>query len=361
MTLLAASPTATTASGAIRPDLRSWHESSWGRPLAVFVATFGLWLLALAVGLWTERALVRAVMVVPLTFAAGQLFTVGHDAGHGSFSTSRVVNAVAGRLALIPSMHVFGLWRTNHDVHHRYTNLRGRDYVWTPLTVAEYRALPRWRRALHRLYRHPSGLGLGLHYAIEIWAPRMLWPGRAQRARHGKRLLADTVLFYGLLVALGMSAWGFVATIDPDRAGDPRFWASFVFVSLVVPLLGAQWLIGFVIYLNHTHPDIVWYDDPAEWSRHQVQLEGAAGQRFVPLRQTLLPRRIMNHTAHHVDPGVPLRELKGAQQHLVDLFGDRVVSYDWSRKRFRDVLSHCKLYDYDTKRWLTYAVADRDG
>jgi omega-6 fatty acid desaturase (delta-12 desaturase) len=342
----------------VRADLRPWRESSWALPLAGFVATFCLWMAALAVGLWSPHWPVRAALVVPLTLLSGQLFTLGHDAGHGSFSTSRTVNSVVGRLALLPSLHVLGLWRFHHDVHHRHTNLRRHDFVWTPLTVAEYRALPGWRRRLHHVYRHPSGVGLGLHYAIEIWAPRMLWPWRRHDVPKRACISADVLLLYGVVIGLAIAGWWFVAVVAPDRVGDVGSWASAIGLLIVLPLIGTQWLIGFVIYLNPTHPDIAWYDDPAEWSLHQVQLEGSAGQRCAGPRQALLPRRILNHTAHHVDPGVPLRSLDGAQRHLVANSGDRVVSWNWSRSRFRDVVTRCKLYDYESQRWLTYAAID---
>ncbi len=345
-------------SDALGSDLDPWHESSWTVPALEFVAVFGLWVSALAVGLWSEHGLLRAAMTVPASLAVGQMFTIGHDAGHGSYSTSSRLNGVVGRLALATSIHVFALWRLHHDVHHRYTCLRSGDYVWTPMTVGEFEALPRWRQALHRLYRNRSGLGLGLHYAIEIWAPRMLWP----RARHGLRprgrLLADTIMLYGILAAVAAAVWGFVAIVRPQQLGDTGFWLSVVLLLFVIPLVAAQWVIGFVIYLNHTHPDIVWFDDPTEWSRHQVQLEESSGLRFSPWRHWFLPRRIMHHTAHHVDPRVPLRRLKDAQQHLVDTFGDRVVSYRWSMTTFRNVLTCCKLYDYQTQTWLTYAAVE---
>lgn len=334
------------------------HESSRVRPVVVFGLTFGIWVTSLAIGLGCRSWLVRGAMVVPLTLASAQLFTIGHDAAHGSFSGSALANAVMGRLALLPSVHVFGLWRAHHEVHHRYTNLRGHDFVWTPLSVSEYQALRWWQRALHRIYRHRSGIGLGLHYAIEIWGPRMLWPRRRHDLLQPQRLRADAMLLYAMVMGLAASAWGFVALVDAGRAGDLRFWASAVVLLLVVPLLGTQWLIGFVIYLNHTHPDVAWYEDPGEWSRHQVQLEGAVGVRFPRVRQVVLPQRIMNHTAHHVHPGVPLAELKQAQDHLVGTYPDRIVSYEWSPKTFCNVLSRCKLYDYDTRRWLTYATVE---
>ena len=342
----------------VRLRFSRWYETGWRRPWCEFVVTFGLWAGALGVGLWAGPWQVRLAMALPLTLLSSRLFTLAHDAGHGSFATSRTVNAVVGRLALVPSVHVFGLWRFHHDAHHRYTNLRGRDFVWTPLSAAEYAALSRPRRALHRLYRHGSGGGLGPHYSIEIWAPRMLWPRRHSAPSRRAPLVADTVLLYVLLIALAVSAWRFVSIIDAGRAADAGFWASAVALLFLVPLIGTHWLIGFVIYLKHTHPDIVWYDDPAEWARHRVQLEGSAGVRFDGPRHLLLPRRILNHTVHHLDPGVPLRSLEPAQRDLLARRPDDVVSWDWSARHFREILTRCKLYDYEARRWLTYAEAD---
>jgi omega-6 fatty acid desaturase (delta-12 desaturase) len=350
--------TSMTSIGDDLPDLRGWYESGWRRPLVEFVVTFGLWAGAMAVGLWADGWSVRVAMVIPLTLLSGQLFTLAHDAGHGSLATSRAVNAITGRLALVPSLHVFGLWRFHHDVHHRYTNLRARDFVWTPLSVSEYRSMQRTRRVLNRLYRHRSGLGLGLHYTIEIWAPRMLWPRRSHVVRARERVVVDSILLYVLVAGLALSAWAFVSVVDPGRAADPAFWASAALLLFVLPVIGTHWLIGFVIFLNHTHPDIVWYDDPAEWARRPVQLEGSAGVRFDPVRHLLLPRRIMNHTVHHLDPGVPLRSLARAQRGLVEERADDVVSWEWSPRRFREILTRCQLYDYEGQRWLTYEAAE---
>jgi omega-6 fatty acid desaturase (delta-12 desaturase) len=341
-----------------RPDLRAWHATSWARPLAVFLTTFGLWVGVVTIGLWVEHWVARAALVGPLALLSGQLFTLAHDAGHGSYSTSRTMNAIVGRLALVPSVHVLGLWRHHHDLHHRYANLRSRDFVWTPLSVDEYRTLPAHRRALHRAFRHPSSVGLGLQYAVEIWAPRMLWPRQCYRLPNRGRLIADALLLCALLVGTGAAAWAFVGVVDPVRMGDVGFWISTVVFLFVLPLIGTQWLIGFVIYLNHTHPDVVWHDGADEWARHEVQLEGSTSLRFHPVRHALMPRRIMNHTAHHVDPGVPLRRLAAAQQHLVAADCDRIVSPEFSWRWLHTVLRHCQLYDYDAQRWIPYTAAE---
>ena len=160
---------------------------------------------------------------------------------------------------------------------------------------------------------------------------------------------------------MALAAFWFVGAVDPGRAGELSHWVSATVLLVLLPVLGAHWLIGFVIYLNHTHPDIVWYQDPREWSRDKTQIEGSAGVNFRRYRHVPLPHRIMNHTAHHVDPGVPLRELGQAQQHLLESFGDRMVSVEWSPRQFGEVLRSCKLYDYQAKRWLTYDAAGESG
>jgi len=340
--------------GALRRELTAFYEVSAVAPLLAFTVSAGVWLALIGIGLWAESTILRLALIVPLALASGQLFVIGHDAAHGSFSASRTVNAVTGRLAFVPSVHVFGLWRRHHNVHHRYTNLRGRDFVWTPLSIDEYEDLPRWHRALHRVYRNRTGLGLGVHYLVEIWAPRMLYPWRGGDRRGRGRLLRDTAVLYASLGALVYAGYRFALAVDPDRAGDRGYLVSTVLLLFVLPLIGTHWLIGFVIFLNHTHPDIVWYDDPEVWARRDVQIECSAGLRL-PKSGPMLPRRIMNHTAHHVNTKVPVRRLAPAQRYLVASAGTRVVSYEWSPRRFAEILATCRIYDYDTQEWLGYS------
>ena len=170
--------------------------------------------------------------------------------------------------------------------------------------------------------------------------------------------MADVAILAAMLAGGVLLGVLLVDAVRPERVGDPMFWVSAAVFLVLVPLAATHWMIGWVIYLNHTHPDIVWYDDPAEWSRRRVQLEGSADPRFAGWGQSLLPRRIMNHAAHHLDPGVPLRRLREAQRRLADTVGDRFVSYPWSASTRREILTRCKLYDYDARCWLTYAAAE---
>lgn len=121
---------------------------------------------------WTLYAtLSAAVVYVPaaakpavslmLAFVIGRLFVLGHDACHGSLFGSRRTNAVVGRLLLLASWTAFTPWELAHNgLHHGFTNLKGRDDVWAPMSFDEYGRAPWWRQWLERVYRTAPGLGL---------------------------------------------------------------------------------------------------------------------------------------------------------------------------------------------------------
>ena len=86
-------------------------------------------------------------------FVIGRLFIIGHDACHQSLTPHRELNKWIGRYAFLYSLTPFSLWDTGHNVvHHGYTNLKGVDFVWTPLTAEEFADTPS-----HLLQRQPVG------------------------------------------------------------------------------------------------------------------------------------------------------------------------------------------------------------
>ena len=126
-------------------------------------------------------------------FMIGRLFIIGHDACHQSLTPHRRLNRVLGRIAFLPSITPYSLWDVGHNVvHHGYTNLKGFDFVWAPLTRDEFNALPLWRQALDRIYR--SGWAPGLYYMIEIWWLRMFFPSQAYMGTRRSIFLWDCLL-----------------------------------------------------------------------------------------------------------------------------------------------------------------------
>ena len=71
-----------------------------------------------------------------------RLFVIGHDACHGSYTPNKTLNGWIGRIAFLPSLTPYSLWEVGHNLaHHGFTNLKGRDYVWTPYLAARIRAV----------------------------------------------------------------------------------------------------------------------------------------------------------------------------------------------------------------------------
>lgn len=330
------------------PDAR---ERSTLRGLAYFAGSAVVYLATLlGVALpmpWPAR--VAAALAAGL--ATGLLFVVGHDACHGSLTPHARLNAWLGRVALLPSLHPYVAWVHSHNaLHHGWTNLRGRDPVYAPRTLAEYRALPRWRQRAERSYRTWGGV-LAL-YLAEIWWRLEIRPCAEHRAHMEKRgsFVRDRALVLAVPV-LQAIVLGVVAV-----AGGASAWAAAAVAALgcTVPFLTFTWLIGFATFQHHTHPRVVWYADEREWSFYRSQVQGTVHVVF-PRWVSRLLHNIMEHTAHHVDTRVPLYHLTGAQRAVEAAFGpEEVITVPFSFRETARTFRACQLYDYDAHRWLSF-------
>jgi acyl-lipid omega-6 desaturase (Delta-12 desaturase) len=332
-----------------RKVIRNWLkpiiERNTARAVALLVLDWALFAASAAgtVLLTSWWAKLLAGMAAGLLI--GRLFIIGHDACHQSYTPHRRLNKILGRIAMVPSLTPYSLWQAGHNVvHHGYTNLKGVDFVWAPLTKAEYEALPPARRMLERIYR--SGWGPCLYYLIEMWWLRMLFP----RARYmgtnrpeffwdGVFVVATAALWIGALIAAavttGQSTWMLVG------------------FGFIVPFLVWNALIGFAVYVHHTHTAVQWHDDKTTWAKAAPFVSTTVHLRF-PLRIGALLHHIMEHTAHHVDMSIPLYRLEGAQQLLEDALPGRIVDQRFSWRWYFDTARRCKLYDFEQRCWTDF-------
>jgi len=273
-----------------------------------------------------------------------RLFIIGHDACHQALTRHRGLNRVLGRLAFLPSLTPYSLWELGHNqAHHGFTNLRGRDGVWVPLAPDEYLALPPHRQWLERLYR--SGWGPGLYYAVELWWTKLYFPrpdqGGGQRAVFARD---------GALVTAFAAFWVAALWWGASASGASPL-AALLFGALL-PLVVWKCLMGFVIYIHHTEPDVAWYDDGPQWAASRPYL-GATLHLQAPVLDALL-HRILQHPAHHLDMTIPFYRLRAAQQQLQALAPDHVQvrRLDWAY--YWQVARQCKVYDYCARQWCPF-------
>jgi omega-6 fatty acid desaturase (delta-12 desaturase) len=280
-----------------------------------------------------------------LTIAS--LFVVGHDAAHGALFTSRRMNRTIGRLAMLPSWHVYEGWVLGHNrIHHTYTARQGFDFVWHPVTPAEYAALPWHLRARHRV--EWSWLGAGAYYVREVWWNKMVVgkpPARFARTIRRDRWLVAAVVagVSAALFVLGLSSGGTV-------------WAGIwmVLKVWVVPFLGFSFIIGSLVHIHHIGPDLRWWPR-REWTRFAGQVEATTALYASPVVEFFF-HWIMVHIPHHVDVRIPMYNLPMAAGAIVDNIDEAKAG----KLRFRDFVSNtraCKLYDFEHGQWYTYQQA----
>ena len=96
----------------------------------------------------------------------------------------------------------------------------------------------------------------------------MVCPSRQVVNGHYKReYIFDLVLVYSFLAAYTMTLASFATHLGPSRALGA--FDVFLFGALI-PFAIWNVLMGFVVYLHHTHPRIRWFDNKADWRSHLV-------------------------------------------------------------------------------------------
>ncbi|HEV3417922.1 MAG TPA: fatty acid desaturase [Pirellulales bacterium] len=317
--------------------------------LVLFSVALALYLGAVVAGAAAPGWPLKLVFSLANAFFLAILFVIGHDACHSALTPSARLNAILGRIAFLPAWHPYAGWEHAHNhIHHAWTNLQHRDYAWAPLSKESYDRLPAWRRAMVRLYRTP--LGLAAYYFFDVYLRRMIFPTRQFRGRMNMpRFVGDC-----LLVAAFIAAQTAFLIFAPRWFGSPSSVVESLFFGQWLPFLIWNWLIAFLIYLHHTHPRIPWFDDQQEWTFYKGQIQGTAHVQF-PGPINWIIHNIMEHTAHHADPRIPLYHLAEAQESLNRAFSDDVVEHKFSWRSFRYVLSVCQLYDYRAHRWTNWA------
>jgi omega-6 fatty acid desaturase (delta-12 desaturase) len=308
---------------------------------SLFVLVFlGMFLLPF----WWLRA--AALAAQPLVI--GALFVIGHDACHGSLVRTGWLNRALGRAALLPAWHPYTSWIHAHNtLHHGATCLKGREPAFPPFTKGEFDRLPLWRRLLERLYRTPPGIGV--YYAVDFYLRRLLFPPPGQRpparlAFHLDRVAVVAFLAVQLLAARALAG---------ARSGDVLPPGVYAVIAVVVPWGLWIWFMGFVSFIQHTHPRIAWYDREDEWSFYHVQLKSTAHVVFPwPVGSVL--HNIMEHAAHHLDPAIPLYELPRSQRLLEQECPEHAVVIPWTLAEFFRTCACCKLYDFRRHCWTDF-------
>jgi omega-6 fatty acid desaturase (delta-12 desaturase) len=327
----------------VRCYQRSARRATWA-----LAQGFLLWLLPVAALVFTDRW----YYVVPLWVLAGLavsgLFVLGHDASHGALVGSRRANRLIAQVCMAPSAHVEAAWDLGHNrIHHGYTTREGFDFVWHPLTPAQFSELGAFARLRHRF--EWSFLGSGAYFLREVWWLKM-WRYNAPGKRRGAIIRDKTVLTVAMVLAIGG-----VATAGAFMGGvATAFWLPIKL--FVVPFLLFVHIIGWTVYVHHVAPDIRWWPRK-EWSQFKGQMESTTILRIPSVLNRLWFHNIFVHVPHHVDARIPFHQLPAAADAIKEHFPDTVRTERLSMRGYVRATKVCKLYDFQQGRWLPYEAA----
>ena len=95
-------------------------------------------------------------------------------------------------------------------------------------------------------------------------------------------------------------------------------------LGLVLPYLLWTYLIGWVDLVHHTHPRSICFADPSEWSYFDATVRSTV-HLILPFGLSRLTNNILEHTAHHVDPRVPLYNLPEVQGQLEATYPEEIT------------------------------------
>ncbi len=260
-------------------------------------------------------------LAIPAAAFLVRLFMIQHDCGHGSFFRQRSTNDRIGRIIGVLTLTPYDYWRRTHAVHHATTgNLdrRGMGDV-NLLTVAEYRALPRWRRIAYRLSRNQLvmlGLGPLYLFILKYRLPVGLM-------REGKGVWISSMLTNLALAGIVVGLCALVGIKD------------FLLVQLPITLLagaGGIWLF----YVQHQFEDTYW-ERQGEWSFHAGALQGAT-HYDLPGVLRWFTANIGIHHVHHLASRIPSYRLREALAEHPELRDVGRLTLRQSLKCFRRAL-----------------------
>ncbi|MHB0935238.1 MAG: fatty acid desaturase [Armatimonadota bacterium] len=274
------------------------YEQPSGRSALRQLANTGLPLLGvLALMFYTVTQGMSYWLTLALSVpAAGLLirsFIFLHDASHGSFFPSPRANGALGFIIGVLTLTPYGQWRWSHLKHHgAFANLdrRGLGDIMT-MTVAEYRAAPRWEQLKYHIYRHPlimfgigSTLLFGLIYRFPIkGAPR---PDRRN------------VWLTDIAILAVAAASTLTIGIRP-------------FILVMAPIWIIAWTAGvWLFYVQHQFQGVYWARQD-EWDFFRASLEGASYYRL-PKPLQWITGNIGLHHLHHLRPRIPNYRLQQA-------------------------------------------------
>lgn len=296
---------------------------------------------ALYVGLYySPHWLVSAGLIFLIGTLLWATFGIGHDAGHGSFSKSHMLNTVVGLVTHSIILVPYRAWQRSHFRHHKHTGHLKKEEVFRAVK-------PHQDNLLHKvIFRTPLFLVFGWPlYLLGFRNPKEIHPIKHSHFTTSSDLFSKQIAgsYWASLIGVGICLSLYVGV-----------WIAFgfgIFFKFVLApyLCFAAWLT-FVTYMQHVSPEVPVYD-AEDWTGLKGAL-ATVDRNYFPFNQ--LTHRIGDcHVVHHVFATIPHYHVKEATDAIRPLLGEH---YLYSRRSvitdFYRTLLQCHFVErVETGEW----------
>eukprot|EP00245_Coleochaete_scutata_P002028 TRINITY_DN125_c0_g1_i1.p1 TRINITY_DN125_c0_g1~~TRINITY_DN125_c0_g1_i1.p1 ORF type:complete len:472 (+),score=58.33 TRINITY_DN125_c0_g1_i1:109-1416(+) len=283
-----------------------WEKNPW-KSMSYVVRD-----VAIVFGLAAGAAAINAWPLWPLYWIAQgtmfwALFVVGHDCGHGSFSSSKKLNDFIGHLTHSSILVPYHGWRVSHRTHHGNHGHVENDESWHPLTESQYKGLDFWARVGRTT----------LPWAMFAY-PFYLW--RRSPGKDGSHFDPDSDLFNSGErndVLTSTACW--FAMVGILAACTVKLGPLMMFNLYVVPYwINVVWL-DLVTYLHHHG-----YDEKVPWFRGSEWNYMRGGLSTIDRDYGVINNihhDIGTHVVHHLFPQIPHYNLIEATEAVKPIMG----------------------------------------
>ena len=125
--------------------------------------------------------------------------------------------------------------------------------------------------------------------------------------------------------------------------------ATSVLCGFVLPYAIWSTTFSMTVFLQHTHPQVRWYRDAASAPPDALSVHVG-----IPHWINHMSHYGLEHPVHHVSAHIPHYRLKEAQAALASIAAPPVIAMRFTAANLRDVLTRCRVYDYDAHAWMDF-------
>jgi omega-6 fatty acid desaturase (delta-12 desaturase) len=215
-----------------------------------------------------------------------RIFIIFHDCGHGSFFKLRRANDLVGVITGILTLTPYQYWRHNHAIHHATAgdlDRRGVGDVQT-LTVAEFVALPKWKRFIYRFWRHPLVLFTIGSFLVFVLFHRFHGANAGRRERW-------SVYWTNLALAGVMGVLIYLIG-----------WKQYLMIHIPVQLIASS--VGvWLFYVQHNFEGTYW-ERHEKWDFIRAGMQGSSFYKLPAILQWF-SGNIGFHHIHHLNARIP--------------------------------------------------------